>query len=100
MGVIIRIPTALRQFTRNEAEVAVSAGTVRGALEALTVQYPELKKHLYKEDGALRSFVNVYVNEDNIRQRDGLDTELSEKDTLLLVPSIAGGRPEGGRRLA
>ncbi len=91
MGVIIRIPTALRAFTQNETEIAVNAGTVRQALGALTAAYPDLSRHLYKEDGTLRSFVNVYVNEDNIRQRDGLDTELTEKDTLLLVPSIAGG---------
>ena len=96
MGVIIRIPTALRQFTQNETEVNVSGGTVREALEALIAQYPELKKHLYKEDGTLRSFVNVYVGEDNIRQREGLDTLLTEKDALLLIPSIAGGCPEGG----
>ena len=97
MGVTIKIPTALRALTQNEAEVRVAAGTVGQALAALTAAYPDVGKHLYREDGTLRSFVSVYVNEDIIRQRDALNTGLTEGDTVLLVPSIAGGAPGGER---
>ena len=91
MAVTLLIPTALRQFTDGNSEVNVEAATVKEALDALSVRYVDLKKHLFNEAGNLRSFVNVYVNEDDIRQKSGLDTAVKADDTVMLVPSIAGG---------
>lgn len=91
MSVSILIPTALRQFTEGLAEVKTEANTVRAALSHLTETYTDLHKHLFTEQETLRTFVNVYVNEDDIRQKDGLDTKLANNDTVMLVPSIAGG---------
>lgn len=91
MPVTILIPAALRQFTDGLSEVGVEAKTVGEALNGLTAQYPDLQRHLFTEKETLRSFVNVYVNEDDIRQKDGLATPLSDTDTIMLLPSIAGG---------
>ena len=76
MSVTLLIPTALRLFTGEQAEVQVDAQTVGEALTALTVNYPDLKTHLFTDKGTLRSFVNVYINEDDIRQKNGLDTRI------------------------
>jgi MoaD family protein len=91
MAISVLIPTALRQFTDGQSEIEVDAATVQGALDALTARFVDLKKHLFNEAGTLRSFVNVYVNEDDIRQKQGVDTALKDGDTVMLVPSIAGG---------
>jgi sulfur-carrier protein adenylyltransferase/sulfurtransferase len=91
MSVTIAIPTALRQFTDGQSEISVEASTVQDALVQLTTTYLDLQKHLFIDGTTLRSFVNVYVNEDNIRQKNGLDTSLKDGDTVLLIPSIAGG---------
>jgi len=91
MAISILIPTALRQFTDGLSEVNVEATTVREALDKLTETYVDLQKHLFTEKNTLRSFVNVYVGEDDIRQKEGLATTLGENDTIMLVPSIAGG---------
>ncbi|CAH1199174.1 putative adenylyltransferase/sulfurtransferase MoeZ [Paenibacillus plantiphilus] len=91
MSVIILIPNALRAFTEGLSQVEAEANTVEAALTALTTQYEDLQRHLFTDDGRLRSYVNVYVNEDDIRQREGMQTLLSEGDTVMLVPSIAGG---------
>ncbi|MGA2141946.1 MAG: molybdopterin-synthase adenylyltransferase MoeB [Brevinematales bacterium] len=94
MANLILIPTALRQFTDGLGEVEVEAKTVGEALDKLTGNYADLKRHLYNEQNKLRSFVNVYVNEEDIRQKNGLETQLGKGDTIMLVPSIAGGAPE------
>lgn len=92
MAVSILIPTALRQFTDNLSEVEVeNSETVNQALEALVTKYIDLKRHLFTEEGILRSFVNIYIGEEDIRQLNGVDTALKEGETLILVPSIAGG---------
>lgn len=91
MSVAILIPTALRQFTDGLSEVNVEAKSVREALEKLSETYVDLQKHLFTDKKSLRSFINVYIGEDDIRQKDGLETVLGENDTLMLVPSIAGG---------
>jgi adenylyltransferase/sulfurtransferase len=88
----IHIPTPLRQYTRHKETVEVSSSSVQGALDALVIDSPELRKHLFTEEGKLRSFVNVYLNEDDIRylpQRE--DTATTEIDELTIIPSIAGG---------
>lgn len=87
----ILIPTALRQFTESKDAVEVSGATVGEALNELTTQYPNLKKNLFTDAGKLRSFVNVYVNDEDIRYLDKTDTKLEGSSTLSIVPSIAGG---------
>jgi molybdopterin synthase sulfur carrier subunit len=88
----ILIPTPLRQYAEKKAAVQVSAGTVGEALNALTSQNPELRRHLFTAEGKLRSFVNVYLNDEDIRYLEKENTPVRENDTLAIVPSIAGGK--------
>ncbi|HEX5236361.1 MAG TPA: ubiquitin-like small modifier protein 1 [Silvibacterium sp.] len=89
----IHIPTPLRVYSDKQDTVTVNAKTVGEALEALTKQHPDLKKHLYSEEGKLRSFVNVYLNDEDIRYLPEKNaTRVGEKDALSIIPSIAGGR--------
>lgn len=87
----ILIPTALRQFTSGQSVVDVDAATVGEALAALTAAHGDLKKQLFNEEGRLRSFVNVYVNDEDIRYLEKDSTPLSPSDAVSIVPSIAGG---------
>ncbi len=87
----ILIPTALRQFTEGSDAVEVSGGTVGEALADLTARYPNIKKNIFTDAGKLRSFVNVYVNDEDIRYLDKDETELEGSETVSIVPSIAGG---------
>ncbi len=90
----IHIPTPLRQFAAKQATVSVTAATVGEALEELTVTHPELKKHLYSDEGKLRAFVNVYLNDEDIRYlSDKENTPVKDGDSLSIIPSIAGGSP-------
>ncbi len=91
MSVDIRLPTALRAFADKQEKVAVDAGTVGTALDALFAKHDRLKAQLLSPDGKLRSFVNVYVNEDDARDKQGLATPVKDGDTILIVPAIAGG---------
>ena len=91
MAVNILIPTALRTYTGGEDTVTVEAGSVKSALDALTEKYQNLKKHLYNDEGQLRHFVNIYVNDEDIRYLEKNETPLKDGDTLSIVPSIAGG---------
>jgi len=86
----IRIPTPLRPYTGGSGVVNVAGGTVAEALADLTRQHPQLRPHLY--DGEeLRSFVNVYLNKEDVRGLQGSQTALKGDDTLMIIPSIAGG---------
>ncbi|MGA7683525.1 MAG: ubiquitin-like small modifier protein 1 [Terriglobales bacterium] len=87
----VQIPSPLRQYTQKQASVSVSARTVGDALTGLVTQHPELKRHLYADDGKLRAFVNVYVNDEDMRYLQKEATALNEGDTISIVPSIAGG---------
>jgi adenylyltransferase/sulfurtransferase len=87
----ILIPTALRQFTEQSDSVEVTGATVGEALSALTTLYPNIKKNLFNDQGKLRSFVNVYVNDEDIRYLDKNETKLEGPETISIVPSIAGG---------
>jgi len=87
----ILIPTALRQFTEQSDSVDVTGATVREALDQLTVRYPNIKKNLFNDQGKLRSFVNVYVNDEDIRYLDKDGTKLTGSETISIVPSVAGG---------
>jgi adenylyltransferase/sulfurtransferase len=88
----INIPTPLRAYTGGEQSVSVSGETVGEALEALTGAYPDLRQHLYTPEGKLRSFVNLYLNDDDIRYLPKKEaTPVEENDELSIIPSIAGG---------
>ena len=87
----VRIPTPLRQYTDGNAEVQVGGGTAGEALGNLVNEHQDLKQHLYTGDGKLRSFVNVYKGDEDIRYLDGPETQVSESDELSIIPSIAGG---------
>ena len=91
MPVTINIPTALRQFTGGNSRIEVEATTAAEALHRLTDRHAELRRHLYNDKNALRSFVNVYLNDEDIRHQSGGDTPVRDGDTLMIVPSIAGG---------
>jgi molybdopterin converting factor small subunit len=91
MAVKVIIPTPLRAYAGKQASVELQAATVGEALAALTTKFNDLKKHLYSDDGRLRSFVNVYVNDEDIRYLQKDQTRLNEGDTVSIVPSIAGG---------
>jgi sulfur-carrier protein len=87
----IRIPTPLRTYTEDLNEVSVKGDTVAEIMADLIEQYPSLKPHLFKGNNKLRPFVNLYLNDENIKDLDGMDTRVTENDRLLLLPSIAGG---------
>jgi len=87
----IRIPTPLRPYTGGNAQVVVAGDTVGAALQDLTRQYPELYKHLYAESGELRSFVNIFLDQENVRFLRGTGTPVKDGDQLRIVPSMAGG---------
>lgn len=87
----IFVPTPLRGFTDNQSSVRVEGKTIGEALASLTDRYPDVRQHLYNEKGELRSFVNIYRNDEDIRYEDGIDTSLADGDSISIVPSIAGG---------
>lgn len=87
----IHIPTPLRQYTGKQAAVEVKAGTVGEALTTMVGQHPDLRRHLYTDDGKLRAFVNVYLNDEDIRYLQKEDTAIKDSDSISIVPSIAGG---------
>src|SRR5579859_7054221 len=87
----ILIPTPLRQFTGKQDSVTAPGATVGEALNALTTQYPDLRKQIFTDEGKLRSFVNVYLNDEDIRYLSKDATAAKDGDTISLVPSIAGG---------
>lgn len=87
----IRIPTPLRAYAGGQSEVSVQGQNVGQALGDLVEKNPTLRTHLFTESGELRAFVNLFLNEDNIKDLQGLDTTLDASDRLMLIPSIAGG---------
>ncbi len=91
MSTTIRIPTPLRPYTNGQNEIPVQGYTVGEALNHLTTLYPALRPHLFSSGGQLRAFVNLFLNEENIKDLQGTDTPIKESDRLMLIPSIAGG---------
>ena len=91
MAVSITIPTPLRGYAGGQKTIAVEGSTVGEALGALTTQYPNLRQHLFADDGQLRSFVNVYVNDEDVRYLQYVNTPLHDIDKISIVPSVAGG---------
>ena len=91
MSIKVRIPTPLQKLTNNQSEVQVEAANVNELLASLEKQHPGIKERLCDEKGTLRRFVNVYVNEEDIRFLQGQDTTLKSGDDISIIPAIAGG---------
>lgn len=91
MAVTIAIPTALRQYAGNQAAITVEAGTAGDILAQLVELHPALGKQLYSEQGQLRSFVNIYVGDEDIRYLQGVATPVPNGETVSIIPAIAGG---------
>ena len=100
MPITITIPTPLRQFAGGQAEVQVDARTAGEALNELTTTHGELRRHLFNDQNALRNFVNVYVNDEDIRHVSGAETPVKDGDTILIVPSIAGGSAQTAEEIS
>jgi molybdopterin/thiamine biosynthesis adenylyltransferase/rhodanese-related sulfurtransferase/molybdopterin converting factor small subunit len=95
MATTVFIPTPLRPFTDQQATVQVAGSNVGEVLQNLVTVHPDLKNHLYNAEGKLRSFVNVYVNDEDIRYLKKDQTAVGDSDTVSIVPSVAGGSPSG-----
>jgi adenylyltransferase/sulfurtransferase len=92
MSIKVLIPTPLRPYAGKQSVIEVNAHTVGEALSDLVTKHPDLRKHLFSEEGKLRSFVNVYLNDEDIRYLSKDATPVGETDTITIVPSVAGGR--------
>ena len=91
MALKVLLPTALRHLAANQDEVQLSGGNVGEVMRGLVQKFPDLRKHLYNEDGRLRNFVNIYVNDEDIRFLGGETYAFQDGDEVMLIPSIAGG---------
>lgn len=98
MSVKVRIPTPLQKLTQNQAEVVITGASVKEVLQSLEGKFPGIKDRLCDADGNLRRFVNVYVNEEDIRFMSGADTALKDGDEVSIIPAIAGGAGLAGGR--
>jgi len=87
----LKIPTPLRPYANGQSEVAVQGGKVADALADLTTQHPNLRQHIFNDAGELRPFVNLFLNDEDVRYLNGVETPLKESDLLRIIPSIAGG---------
>ena len=95
MPVEVRIPTVFRKFTEQKSSVEVEPGTISSVIGQLEERYPGFGQQLLTEEGGLHRFVNVYVNDEDIRYLEKLETKASEGDTVSLLPSVAGGAIAG-----
>ncbi len=91
MSVSVRVPTILRPYTQGASEVSVEGSTLSEVLESLDTSYPGIKSRVLDESGALRRFVNVYVNDDDVRFADGLQTAIKDGGQVSIIPAVAGG---------
>ena len=87
----VKIPPVLRNSTGGEKEVAADGGNVGEVLRALASQHPDTERQLFGADGALNRYVNVYLNDEDVRVLEGLETPVKETDTLVILPAMAGG---------
>ena len=95
MSITVFIPTALRAFTERKSEIDVgTVATVEEAIQQLTAQYPAINDYVFASDGQLKRFINVFIGEENIKDRDGIKTVLKDGDKISLIPAIAGGADE------
>jgi sulfur-carrier protein len=88
----VRIPKVLQAQTGGEAEVEAGGTTVGEVLRSLTARHPDTESQLFGEDGELNRYVNVYLNDEDVRVLDGLGTSVSDADTVVILPAMAGGR--------
>jgi molybdopterin synthase sulfur carrier subunit len=88
----VKIPPVLRARTDGEADVPTSGETVGEVLEALAAAHPDTREQLFADDGALNRYVNVYLNDEDVRVLDGLETAVADADTVVILPAMAGGR--------
>ena len=95
---VVRIPVPLRRFTQGAEEVKAAGATVAAIIEDLDRSYSGMKHRLCEEDGKIRRFVNIYVNDEDIRFLQSLETPVHEDDELSIVPAIAGGKVGTARR--
>jgi MoaD family protein len=91
MAVTVKLPTILRKHAGGEAKVDAEGGTLRELLDNLETSYPGITKNVLADDGGLHRFINVYVNDEDVRYLGSLETELNEGDTVSLLPAVAGG---------
>ncbi|MDH5477441.1 MAG: MoaD/ThiS family protein [Nitrospinota bacterium] len=91
-SVKVRIPTPLQRLTKGESEIAGTGETIKEVIAGLEANFPGFSERLYDEEGKLRRFINIYVNEEDIRFLDGENTKLSDGDDISVIPAIAGGR--------
>jgi molybdopterin synthase sulfur carrier subunit len=91
----MKIPPVLRQQTDGEAEVSVKGGTVGDTLRELADRYPSTEDQLFSPEGDLNRYVNVYLNDEDVRVLDGLDTSVGDADTVVILPAMAGGSAGG-----
>ena len=91
MAVEVRIPTMFRKYTEGEAQVEVEPGTISDLIDQLESRHPGMREQLLTRGGELHRFVNVYVNDEDARYLDGLDTKVADGDKVSLLPSVAGG---------
>ncbi|MDZ8183897.1 MAG: MoaD/ThiS family protein [Nostoc sp. ChiSLP02] len=91
MSVTVLVPTALQQFTNNQATVESSGNTIAELVDSLEASFPGFKSRLCDEEGKLRRFVNFYLNDEDIRFLKGADTRLNDGDEVSIVPAVAGG---------
>ncbi len=87
----ILIPTPLRKFTNQSSKIEVNGGTLKEAISDLTIQFPDLKKNILDENNQLRTFVNVFVGDEDIRNLEGENTSLTNQSIISIIPAIAGG---------
>ena len=87
----VKIPPVLRSSTGGEKEVGAEGSNVGEVLRSLAARHPETERQLFSEDGRLNRYVNVYLNDEDVRVLDGLDTPVGESDTLVILPAMAGG---------
>ena len=87
----VRIPTPLRKLTDNQESIEVESNTIGGAIDELEGKFPGIKERLVDEEGEIRRFVNVYINEEDIRFLENQDTPLKDGDDISIIPAIAGG---------
>lgn len=88
----VYVPTPMRRLTGGQSKIAAEGDSVRVLLDGVDAQYPGIKEKLLDGDGNVKRFINVFVNDDEIRTLDGLDTEVSDRDRVSIVPAMAGGR--------
>ena len=91
MAVNVRIPTTMRPLTGGQKLVELDAGSLSNVITALEVKHPGMGERLLDDDGALRKFVNIFVDDDDVRYLDGLDTNVDDGWTVSIIPAVAGG---------